>query len=74
MQSKKEECYEIKAIVQELKTREGDEEDVIKDWSSGIQAELGKYEIVVEELEELEQKLRGQEARRNSRRRGESET
>ena len=30
--------------------------DAIKDWSLGIQAEFGKYEKVVEELEELEQK------------------
>ena len=63
MQSKEEECHEIKAILQELKTRQGDKEDVIKDWSSGIQAELGKNEKVVKELEELEQKLREQEAK-----------
>ena len=62
------------AIVQELKTRQRDKEDVIKDWSSGIQAELGKYEKAVEELEELEQKLREQQARRNSGKRGERET
>ena len=51
------ECHEIKAIVQVLKTGRGDK-NVIKNWSKGIQAELGKYEKVVEELEELEQKLR----------------
>ena len=73
MESKVEECYEVKAIVQELKIGRGDEEDDIKDWSSGIEAELGKYEKVIEELEELEQKLREQEARETQERR-ESET
>ena len=63
MESKVEECHEVKGIVQELKIGRGDEEDAIKDWSSGIEAELGKYEKVIEELEELEQKLREQEAR-----------
>ena len=63
MESKVEECHEVKAIVQELKIGRGDEEDDIKDWSSGIEAELGKYEKVIEELEELEQKLREQEAK-----------
>ena len=63
MESKVEECHEVKAIEQELKIGRGDEEDDIKDWSSGIEAELGKYEKVVEELEELEQTLREQEAR-----------
>ena len=59
MESKVEECHEVKVIVQELKIGPGDEED----WSLGIEAELGKYEKVIEELEELEQKLREQEAR-----------
>ena len=63
MESKVEECHEVKAIVQELNIGRGDEEDVIKDWSSGIEVELGKYEKKVEELEELEQKVREQEAR-----------
>ena len=63
MESKVEECHEVKAIVQELTIGRGDEEDFIKDWSSGIETELGKYEKVVEELEEMEQKLREQEAR-----------
>ena len=48
--SKVEECQDIKAIAQVLKTVRGDEEDVIKDWSLGIQKALGKYEKVVEEL------------------------
>ena len=56
MQSKVEECHETKAIAQVLKIFRGDEKDAIKDWSLGIQAEFGKYEKVVEELEELEQK------------------
>ena len=51
MESKVEECHEVKAIVQELKIGRGDEEDDIKDRSSGIEAELGKYEKVVGELE-----------------------
>ena len=63
MESKVEECHEVKAIVQELKIGRGDEENDIKDWSSGIEAELGKYEKVVGELEELEQTLREREAR-----------
>ena len=45
----------------------------MKDWSSGIEAGLGKYEKVVKELEVLEQKLREQEARQNQKG-GESET
>ena len=61
MESKVEKIYEIKAIVQVLKIGWGD--DVIKDWSLGIEVELGKLEKVVKELEELEQKLREQDAR-----------
>ena len=60
MKSKEEECHEIKAIENELKIGRGGEKDVIKDWSLGIQAELAKYEKVVEELE---QKLTKQAAR-----------
>ena len=56
-------CHGIKAVALKPKIRRGDKEDVIKDWSSGIEAELGKYEKVVEELKELKQKLREQEAR-----------
>ena len=56
IESKVEECNETKAIVQGLKIGRGDEKDVIKDWSSRIQAEFGKNDNVVEELEELEQK------------------
>ena len=63
MESKVEECHEVKTIVQELKIGRGDEEDDIKVWSSGIEAELGKYEKVVGELEELEQTLREREPR-----------
>ena len=55
MDSKVEECQEITAIAQVLKIGRGDDEDVIYDWSLGIQEELGKYQNVVEELEELEQ-------------------
>ena len=44
MQSKEEESHETQAIVQDLKTSQRDEED----WSSGIQADLGKYEKAVE--------------------------
>ena len=43
MENKVEECHEIKAIEQVLQIGRGDEEDVITDWSSGIQAELSKY-------------------------------
>ena len=60
MKSKEEECHEIKAIENELKIGRGGEKYVIKDWSLGIQAELAKYEKVVEELE---QKLTKQAAR-----------
>ena len=63
MERKVEECHEVKTIVQELKIGRGDEEDDIKVWSSGIEAELGKYEKVVGELEELEQTLREREPR-----------
>ena len=56
MESKVEERHETKAIVQVLKTFRGDEKDAITDWSLEIQAEFGKHEKVVEELEELEQK------------------
>ena len=52
-----------KAIAQGLKIGRGNEEDVSKDWSLGIQEELGEYEGVDEKLEELEQKLREQKAR-----------
>ena len=45
-----------KRLYKYLKFFRGDEKDAIKDWSLGIQAEFGKYEKVVEELEELEQK------------------
>ena len=55
MESKVEECHEIKAIEQILQIRQGDEEDVITDRSLGIQGELGKYEKMVEGLEDLEQ-------------------
>ena len=55
MENKLEECHEIKAVEQVLQIGRGDEEDVITDWSSGIQAELGTYQKKVEELEELEQ-------------------
>ena len=68
MESKGEECHETNAIVQVLKIGRGDEKDVIKDWSSGIQAEFGKYEKVVEELEELE--LKRIRVKRNSEERG----
>lgn len=43
LESKVEECYEIKAIVQELKIGRRVKEDSIKDCSSGIEAELDKY-------------------------------
>ena len=56
------ECHEIKPIVQELKAGR-DDKKCHENWSYGVQAELGKYEKVVEELEELEQKLREQKAR-----------
>ena len=53
MESKVEECHEIKAIEQIPQIRQGD--DVITDRSLGIQGELGKYEKMVEGLEDLEQ-------------------
>ena len=43
LESKVEECYEIKAIVQELKIGRRVKEDSIKDCSSEIEAELDKY-------------------------------
>ena len=63
MESKVQECHEIKAIVEELKIGRGDEEGIIIVWSSGIEADMGKYAKVVEELEELEQELSEEEAR-----------
>ena len=47
MESKVEECHEIKEIVQELEIGRGD--DVIKDWSLGIEAGLGTFEKVLKE-------------------------
>ena len=49
MESKVEECHEIKVIVQELKIGRGD--DIIKGWILGIEAGLGTFEKVVKELE-----------------------
>lgn len=77
-----EECHEINAIIKVLKIRRGDKQDVIKDdiflgkddICSGIQVELSKYEKVVKEFKEMEQKFRQQEARENSGKRGQSET
>ena len=63
LEGKIEECLEIKANVQELIIGRGDEEASIKEWSSGVEAMLEKYEKVVEELERLEQSLREREAR-----------
>ena len=48
MESKVEECHEIKATEQVLEIGRGDKEDVITD--------LGKYEKMVEELKELEER------------------
>jgi len=58
-------------IIKVLKIGRGNKEHVIKDdifsskddISSGIQAELGKYEKVVKEFKEMEQMFRQQEAR-----------
>lgn len=77
-----EECHEINAIIKVLKIGRGDKQDVIKDdiflgkddICSGIQVELAKYEKVVKEFKEMEQKFRQQEARENSGKRGQSET
>ena len=61
LESKLEECHEIKARVQELKR--GDEEDDIRAWSAGIEKSLEEYERAVEGLEELERSLREQQRR-----------
>ena len=63
LESKIEQCHEIKVNIQELMVGRGDGEDDIKVWSSGIEAMLEQYEHVVEELEDLERSLRKQEAR-----------
>ena len=60
-----EECHEIKARVQELKLEQGDEEDDIQAWSTGIENSLEEYERAVKGLEELERSLREQETRKN---------
>ena len=70
MESKVEECHEVKAIVQELKIGRGDEEDDIKVWSSGIKAELGKYE----RIRTAGTNVKGTRSKRNSGKGGESET
>ena len=44
------------------------------DICSALQVELAKYEKVVKEFKEMEQKFRQQEARENSGKRGQSET
>ena len=63
LESKLEECHEIKARAQELKLERGDEEDDIRAWSAGIEKSLEEYEREVEGLEELERSLREQERR-----------
>ncbi|XP_067041104.1 DNA ligase 1-like [Acropora muricata] len=63
LESKLEECHEIKARAQELKLERGDEEDDIRAWSAGIEKSLEEYERAVEGLEELERSLREQERR-----------
>ena len=63
LESRIEECHEIKANIQELKVGRGDGEEDIKEWSAGIEAKVEQYEHVVEELEDLERSLREREAR-----------
>ena len=63
LESKVEECHEIKTRVQELKLERGDEEDHIRAWSAGIDKSLEEYERAVEGLEELERSLRERETR-----------
>ena len=63
LESRIEECHEIKANIQELKVGRGDGEEDIKEWSAGIEAKVQQYEHVVEELEDLERSLREREAR-----------
>ena len=63
LESKVEECHEIKARVQELKLERGDDEDDIRKWSTGIEKSLVEYEKAVEGFEELERSLREEETR-----------
>ena len=54
LMSKVEECHQIKARVQELKLEQGDDEEDIRAWSTGIEKSLVEYEEAVEGLGELE--------------------
>ena len=58
-----EECHEIKANIQELKVKQVDSEEDIREWSARIEAMLEQYEHAVEELDDLKRTLREREAR-----------
>ena len=61
LESKVEECHELKTEVQELKLERGDDEEDIKAWSVEIEKRLTEYEKVVGGLEDLERCLREEE-------------
>ena len=50
LESKVEECHELKTEVQELKLERGDDEEDIKSWSVEIEKRLMEYEKVVRGL------------------------
>ena len=63
LESKVEECHELKTEVQELKFERGDGEEDIKAWSVEIEKRLTEYEKVVGGLEDLEWSLREENTR-----------
>ena len=63
LESKVEECHELKTEVQEMKLERGDDEKDIKVWRVEIENRSTEYEKVVGGLEDLERCLREQETR-----------
>ena len=54
LESKVEECHELKTEMQELKLEQGNDKEDIKAWSVEIEQRLAEYEKVVRGLEDLE--------------------
>ena len=65
LESKVEECHELKTEMQELKLEQGNDKEDIKAWSVEIEQRLAEYEKVVRGLEDLEWSLREEETREN---------
>ena len=63
LESKVEEYHEIEAEVQEQKLERGDAEEDIRVYSTEIEKRLEEYEKVVEGLDDLDHRLREEEAR-----------